>query len=98
MSAVRDTLDQCRAAGWRTALVLMPESSAFRGWYDPVGYRQIDAVVGGLAAEFGAAVIDARTWVPDGLIADGHHLTGAGADVLTHRLARDALAPWLGAP
>lgn len=95
VNGVRDTLEQCRAAGWRAALVLMPESSAFRGWYDPAGYRQVDAVVGGLAAEFGAAVIDARTWVPDDLVSDGHHLTGAGADVLTPKLARAALAPWL---
>ncbi len=98
VNAVRDTLEQCRAAGWRAALVLMPESSAFRGWYDPAGYRQVDAVVGGLAAEFGAGVIDARTWVADELVADGHHLTGAGADVLTEKLARDALAPWLKVP
>jgi hypothetical protein len=95
VNAVRDTLQQCRAAGWRTALVMLPESSAFRGWYDPVGFRQIGAVVGGLAAEFGVTVIDARTWVPDELVADGHHLTGAGADVLTEKLARDALAQWL---
>jgi len=29
--------------------------------------------------------------VPDELVSDGHHLTGAGADVLTAKLARDAL-------
>lgn len=95
VNAVRDTLAQCRAAGWRAALVLMPESSGFRSWYDPAGLREFDGVARGLAAEFGAAVIDARTWVPDEHVADGHHLTGAGADVLTEKLARDALAPWL---
>lgn len=95
VNAIRDTLVQCRGAGWRTALVLMPESATFRGWYDPAGLRQFDGVVRGLGAEFGAAVIDARTWVPDELVSDGHHLTGAGADVLTEKLARDALPPWL---
>jgi hypothetical protein len=98
VNAVRDTLGQCRAAGWRTVMVMLPESSVFRGWYDPDGFRQIDAVVGGLSAEFGTPVIDARTWVPDELVADGHHLTGPGADVVSEKLARDALAPWLKAP
>jgi hypothetical protein len=98
LAAVRDTLDRCRAAGWKPALVLMPESAEFRGWYPADGLRECEAVLAGLAREFEAPLIDARTWVPDELIADGHHLTGPGADVLTEKLARDALAPWLSEP
>ncbi|MDB5313869.1 MAG: hypothetical protein JWO38_8071 [Gemmataceae bacterium] len=96
--AVRDTLETCRAAGWKAALLLTPESAAFRSWYPAAGLRELDAVLAGLSAEYHAPLIDARTWVPDDLIGDGHHLTGPGADVLTDRLARDALAPWLARP
>ena len=98
VEALRDTLERCRSAGWRAGLVLMPESSAFRGWYNQDGLKHCAAVLAGLVDEFGVPLIDARTWVPDELIGDGHHLTGAGADVLTERLARDALAPWLRTP
>ena len=96
VSGVRDTLEQCRAAGWRAGLVLMPESSELLGWYDPAGLEELDNVTAGLAAEYGVPVFDCRRWVPDDRTMDGHHLTGAGADLLTGRLAREALAPWLG--
>ncbi len=95
VAAVRDTLEQCRSAGWKAALVLMPESETWRGWYDPAGLRELDAVVAGIGAEYGVPVFDARTWVPDELTVDGHHLAGPGADLLTERLTREALAPWL---
>jgi hypothetical protein len=94
VAALRDTLDQCRAAGWRAGLVLMPESTDWRGWYPADGLRELDGVVAGLAAEYGVPVFDVRRWVPDDLSGDGHHLTGLGADLLTGRLTRDALAPW----
>lgn len=96
VAALRDPLDRCRDAGWRAGLVLLPESAEFRGWYPPAGLAELDSVLAGLAAEYGVPVFDARGWVPDELNADGHHLTGPGADVLTDRLARDALAPWIG--
>jgi hypothetical protein len=95
VAAIRDTLEQCRAVGWRAALVLMPESETWRGWYDPEGLRQLDTTVSRLATDYGVPVFDTRTWIPDELTIDGHHLSGVGADVLTERLARESLAPWL---
>lgn len=95
VAGVRDSLEQCRAAGWKPALVLMPESTEFRAWYDADGLNEMDTVLAVLAAEFGAPLIDARGWVPDEKIGDGHHLTGPGADVFTTTLVRSALAPWL---
>ena len=96
VAALRDTLDQCRAAGWTAGLVLMPESSELRGWYDPAGLRELDRLLADLATEYRVPVFDCRRWVPDDETADGHHLTGPGADRLTERLAREGLAPWLG--
>jgi len=46
----------------------------------------------------GPPLFDAREWLADELLGDGHHLTGTGADAFTARLTRDALAPWLAAP
>jgi hypothetical protein len=95
LGAIRDTLDVCRAAGIQPALILMPESSEWRGWYDPVGYRELDDVVAGLAAEYGVPAFDGRRWVPDDLSIDGHHLTGLGADRFTRALVGNALVPWI---
>ncbi|MBN9518662.1 hypothetical protein J0H58_09115 [bacterium] len=98
VDALRDTLRQCRALGARAALVLMPERGGWEAWYDAEGLRQLDAVVAGLAAEFGVPAFDGRKWVTEDETMDGHHLTGPGADRFTDVLARDALAPWIGGP
>ncbi len=95
VTAVRDMLDRCQAAGWNAALILMPESSDWLKWYDPRGLKELDDVMTGLGREYGVPVFDARTWVPDELSVDGHHLTGPGADCLTGRLAREAIASWM---
>jgi hypothetical protein len=86
-AAVRDVLTVCAGRGIRTAVVLMPESSEFRGWYGPQGYPAVTAFASGLAAEFGVPLFDAREWVPDDGFADGHHLTPVGAATFTDRLA-----------
>ena len=83
--AVRDTLAVCREHGIRAVVLLTPESSEHRGWYGPDGY----AAVGRFAHSLGVPVIDARDWLPDALIADGHHLTPSGASAFTDRLARE---------
>jgi hypothetical protein len=95
VGGIRDTLDVCLAEGIRPALVLMPESPTWLGWYDADGLRELDRVMARLGGEYQVPVIDARTWVPDALSMDGHHLCGAGADVLTSRLVQDALVPWI---
>lgn len=100
LAGLRASLGTCREAGVRAALLITPESNEFRSWYGP-GFAGIAPVVGGLAEEFKVPFFDARGWLPDDLIADGHHLTGAGADAFTARLVRDAVGPWLavgGAP
>ncbi len=96
-AAVRDVLARCAEHGIRAAVVLMPESSEFRGWYGPEGYAAVTAFARGLAAEFGVPLFDAREWVPDAETADGHHLTAAGAAVFTDRLAEAvASGQWSG--
>ncbi len=88
-AAVRDMLGLCAERGIRAAVVLMPESSAFRGWYGPAGYAEVTAHAQRLTADFGVRLYDAREWVPDGGFVDGHHMIPAGANTFTDRLAKE---------
>jgi GNAT superfamily N-acetyltransferase len=94
VEALRDVLTLCRERGIRTAIVLTPESSEFRGWYGDAGYRAVAAFTKDVGREFDSPVFDGREWLPDAEIADGHHLTSAGAKTFTDRLARES-ATWL---
>ncbi len=94
VEAFRDILTLCRDRGIRTAIVLTPESSEFRGWYGQAGYAMIGKFATELGREFASPVFDGREWVPDSGIADGHHLTSAGAKVFSDRLAKEC-GPWL---
>jgi hypothetical protein len=95
VAALRDSLEACRGAGIPCAVVLAPESSEFRGWYPEAGLAQFNQLLRGLAGEFACPVIDAREWLPDEQLGDGHHPTGSGADAFTDRLTREVLATWL---
>ena len=95
VNGVRDMIEQCRVEGWKTGLILMPESSEWLSWYDAAGLKELDALMAKLSAEYAVPVFDARTWVPDHLSLDGHHLSGPGADFFTEKLSREALAPWM---
>jgi hypothetical protein len=91
----RATLARCRQERVPAALVLMPESSAFRALYAPDAWSQLDALLAELGREFGVPVIRARDWVGDEGFYDGHHLLPEGAAVFTRRLSRDTIAPLL---
>jgi hypothetical protein len=66
-------------------IVLMPESSAYRGLYGPHTEHAILDFVIGLDVPW----TDARDWVPDRHFADGHHLLTEGAAMFTDRLFRE---------
>lgn len=90
--ALRDTLRVCREHGITPVLLLAPEGSEFRGWYDPARLRRFDEAVAVLAAEHGVRLIDARDWLPDADFADGHHPLRRGAEAFTRRLVREVEA------
>jgi hypothetical protein len=95
--ATRGALRLLRERAVPAAVLLMPESAEFRGWYGPGAEDQLQAFLARLRAEFGVPVIDARAWVSDdGLFRDGHHLLPEGARQFTERFGREAL-PLLGA-
>ena len=80
-----------RHEGLVTALVLMPEGPAMRGWYRPAGWRDLRAYLDRLGRRFGVQLIDARAWVGEEDFTDSHHLAAAGARRFSARLGRDVL-------
>ncbi len=93
--ALRELLDECRAEGVKTALVLMPEHSACRSWYPPDAHTLVSRYLEQVSAEYDCPVIDARTWSPDEHFADFCHMMPQGAGPFSKRFGRDVLRPWL---
>jgi hypothetical protein len=89
--AMHELLAVCRREGIRVTFLTMPEGSEFRSWYPPEGRAAMEAYLGQLCRESGAAWVDARSWVADELFFDNHHLLGRGAAAFTERFGREAL-------
>ncbi len=93
--ALRELLDECRKAGIKTALILMPEHSACRSWYTPQTKVIVGAYLQQLSQEYQIAVIDTRNWVPDEHFADFCHMAPQGVKPFSERFGREVLRPWL---
>ena len=99
--ALREAVAVVRAHGARVGLLYLPESSEFLDWYPPAVERAGQAHLAGLARELAVPVIDARLWMRDELLADGHHLSRVGAGAFTERLGpavARTFPPTRGAP
>ncbi|MHB1422150.1 MAG: hypothetical protein ACYC3I_02915 [Gemmataceae bacterium] len=94
--ALRELLDECRAAGIKTALFLVPEHSVCRGWYTTEAHAIVDNYLSQISAEYTSPVIDMRDWAPDEHFADFCHLAPWGAGPFSQRFAREVLYRWLG--
>src|SRR5262249_7701092 len=93
--ALRDVLGLCRREDIPVALLVMPESGAYRALYPAETWAAVDTFLAELADEYGLEVIDARTWVSDDGFWDGHHLDSDGAAVFTDPFGREAVRPLL---
>jgi hypothetical protein len=93
--ALHALLHLCRQDGIPVALVLMPESTAFRALYPPAVRQGLDAFLAEVVREESVPLIDARTWVEDDGFWDGHHLLPDGAAAFSDRFDREALQPLL---
>jgi hypothetical protein len=92
LAALRDLLADCRRERIRTAIVLMPEGTAFRGLYPANMAGEVLSALEAIRDETDcAALIDARTWVADDGFADAHHLIVPGARAFTDRFGRESL-------
>jgi hypothetical protein len=89
--ALDDLLDCCRRERIRTALVLMPEGTAFQERYPRDMQTVLQQFLNELCGRYGAglidALIDARHWIADADFSDSHHLLPAGATAFSDRLA-----------
>jgi hypothetical protein len=91
--ALRDLLALCRQERIPTALVLFPETAAFRAF----GVTQKSAIdqIRALGCASDVPLYDARDWVADDGFYDGHHLAATGATLFTERFRREVLGPEL---
>ncbi len=90
--AIRDTLQHCREWGITPVLLLAPEGSSFRSWYDPGGLRRFETYLINLAREYRVPLVDARAWLTEEDFLDGHHQLRRGAIQFTSRLVREVTA------
>lgn len=96
LALLRDLLTDCRRRQIPAALLLMPESTAFRNLYPDGLDHDLGVLLDGLRQEFGLlALIDARGWIGDNDFFDANHLTQVGARAFTDRFGREALRPLL---
>jgi hypothetical protein len=89
--SLRELLSLCRDKGIITGFLLMPEISIFRSWYSARSRAGLESYLTGLRREYGARVVDARTWVADEEFVEGIHLTYAGARTFTQCFERQVL-------
>lgn len=92
-AAVRALLDRCRQHGIQVVLLQTPESQEYRDWHPPHVRAQSEAYLARISQDYGLPVVDARTWVPDSMFADGHHLMVDGAEFFSRRLGQEVLEP-----
>lgn len=81
--ALREAVALVRAHGARVGLLHLPEASEFKAWYPPEVEKAGREHLSALACELRVPVIDARDWMADNLLADGHHLSRVGAGAFT---------------
>lgn len=95
MAAHRVLLTECKLRNIPTRIVFYPEGSSFRAMYPTGTGERFVGAVQRLADEFAAPLTDARGWLPDGVMYDGHHMFGAGAEAFTARLSAEVIVPAL---
>jgi hypothetical protein len=94
--ALRELVAAAGAHGARVAFLVLPEAAEARGDYPPEMERAAREHLAGLSRELGVPVINTRDWMGDEYLADGFHLSRAGAALFTARLgARVAESPGL---
>jgi hypothetical protein len=89
---LRELLALCKCQGISSALVIPPESTAFRAAYQS---QHLLDFIAQAAAEFAIPLHDARTWVDDSGFWDGHHLWLKGAEQYTLEFDRQVFRPLL---
>jgi hypothetical protein len=87
--ALEEMLILCRQKDVRVVLLLMPESSEFRGLNSPSMREGIDEFLLALCTRWDLPLVDAREWLPDDAFWDSHHLLPRGAKAFTDRFEQE---------
>ena len=90
-AALEEILRTSRERGICTGVVLMPERSDLRSCYATRVLKEVKHLLDDLDRRYGAALIDARSWIGAEGFRDPHHLLAAGAEQFSDRLARETL-------
>jgi hypothetical protein len=64
----------------------MPEGEWFRSWYPPAALTAMQTYLEKLTEEYGAPIVDARTWFHELDFADSHHLLQTAAWAFSKKL------------
>jgi hypothetical protein len=88
LDVLAETVELARREGVQPALVLLPEGPAYRNWYPPGLWEQIDAALRRLAQRYRVPLFDLRATVGETDFIDSHHLYPEGAKTFTRLLAR----------
>jgi hypothetical protein len=91
--ALHEVLSLCRDEQLPVALLLMPESSAFRSWYLPTTHERLDTYLARLSRDYSAPIWDTRSWIGDEGFIDGNHLSVTGAAQFTQLFHRRIIVP-----
>ena len=86
--ALRAAVAFARTHSARVGFFYLPESPEFQSWYPPGVERAAREHFAGIVRELSVPVIDARNWVAEDQLADGHHLSRSGAGAFTARFGR----------
>lgn len=95
--ALREAVALARAHGTRVGFVCLPESAEFQGRYPAELERSAREHLTGLSRELAVPIIDARNWMDERYLADGFHLSRAGAAAFTAKFVPAVVATFPGA-
>jgi hypothetical protein len=95
LEALCQILHDCKSARVPAVLVVLPESSEYRGWYPPASRQQVEALLDRLSRFLDVPVIDTREWMTDDAFADSQHLLPGEALTFSGRLGKEVIAPLL---
>jgi hypothetical protein len=93
--AIRALLGRFRAEGVQTVLLLTPEGTTLQSWYAPGAHDRFIRYCAALGREYGVPIVDARAWLTEKELYDGHHPLKCGAATFTRRLGENVLTPYL---
>lgn len=86
--AMHELLAECRQHDIQVIVLMMPDHSLIRSWYPPMQER-LFAYLQKLCEDYGASLIDTRTWQADEDFTDFIHLSPKGAHAFSERFGRE---------